>query len=312
MHERNVSGLKESAQQRKKLTLEQTNNAISQMVKSGKKINFHSVAEAAGVSVAYLYKYEELKQRIDQLRKQQSSIKSSPRTQGASDDSKKALYSTLKLRVRELESEVKGLRNHIEVIQGVSLQVADLNQEIDLLTAENLRLTNELHELRITNSKLLEEQPATSSKVTSLADKRKSQTTVSNKVITELAKLGINLNPTLTKTIKSAPEQLVLSAIEALKEAMASGDINRPGGWLNKAIREGWMPNEKHLQKTDFNFFKERFGLAYKQKLVLASRKGDDDQLYVYTREGVALPFEEMLALHPLDTLRGASEKHTL
>jgi len=42
------------------------------MVKEAKKINFHTVAEAAGVSVAYLYKHDSIKQRIDQLRKQQS------------------------------------------------------------------------------------------------------------------------------------------------------------------------------------------------------------------------------------------------
>jgi len=35
----------------KKQALERTDKAISQMVKEAKKINFHTVAEAAGVSV---------------------------------------------------------------------------------------------------------------------------------------------------------------------------------------------------------------------------------------------------------------------
>lgn len=244
-HKRNTEGLSQSAQLKKESALERTNKAISELVKLGKTINFHTVAEAAGVSIAYLYKHEEIKQRIDQLRKQQSSIKSLPQKLGASDDSKKTVNTTLKLRIRALEAEVRGLCNHIEVIQGVALQVPDLNQEIESLHSENSRLNLQLHELRTENLRLKEQLDtnmisnspeqsiAPKRKVTSLADKKAAQSTVGDKIKTQLVELGISLNPTLTRTIKSAPEELVLGAIEALKEAIASGDVSRPGGWQN-------------------------------------------------------------------------------
>lgn len=123
--------------------------------------------------------------------------------------------------------------------------------------------------------------------------------------------LKISLNPTLTRTIKSAPEELVFGAIEALKEVIANGNVSRPGGWLNKAIQEGWIPSEKHLHKVDRDIFNEWFNLARIQGLVMASMKGDDGKLYVFTRDGVKFPFEQMLAEHPLDILRRRLESST-
>ncbi|GAC1484479.1 MAG: hypothetical protein NVS2B14_21950 [Chamaesiphon sp.] len=87
---------------------------------------------------------------------------------------------------------------------------------------------------------------------------------------------------------------------------MEHGDIQRPGGWLNTAIKDGWMPNEQHLpqQKAERVIFKEWFDLAYKQRLVMASTKGDDGQMHVYTRDGVSIPFEQMLTEYPLEKLK--------
>ena len=112
----------------------------------------------------------------------------------------------------------------------------------------------------------------------------------------------------MTKTIKSASEELVLSAIAALKEAMNFGVIERPGGWLNKAIKNGWKPNEKHLpqDKVTRDIFKEWFDLAYKQRLVLASTLGDDGQMYIYTHDGVSLPFQQILTEYPLERLKSS------
>lgn len=79
---------------------------------------------------------------------------------------------------------------------------------------------------------------------TSISSQKKTE--VSDQIKSELEALEIPLNTTLTNTIKSAPEEFVLNAIEALKEAMSGGDIPRPGGWLNRAIQEGWTKNEPH------------------------------------------------------------------
>ncbi len=302
----NPDGLRSAAEQKKNEALERTNKAISQMVKQGKKINFQTVAEAAGVSVAYLYKYDEIKQRIDQLRKQQSSIKGLPPKQETSDESKKAIVANLKKRISDLQAEVRGLRDHIEVAEGRAFAVLNLQQQVEALKAENSKLKEQLNECLRQAENLPTSTPLADSKVTSLDSRRAKMSDISDKIKSELAYLGIDLNTSLIKTIKSASKEIVLSAIEALKEAMASGVINKPGGWLNKAIKDGWMPNEKHLpkDKVERDIFKEWFNLAYKQRLVLGSTKGNDGQLYVYTVDGVSLPFEQMLAEHPLEKLK--------
>ena len=276
------------------------------MVKEGKKINFHTVAEAAGVSIAYLYKYDSIKQRIDQLRKQQSPIKGLAQKPSTSDDSKQAIITALKKRISDLQAENKGLRDHIEVVQGIAMQVTEYKQQIEVLQVENSKLKEQLDECRHSSETQLTSILSADAKVTPLDKKRTERLEINDQIKQQLAALGIPLNSTLSKTIKSASVEIVLGAIEALTEAMDNGDIQRPGGWLNTAFKDGWIPNEKHLpqQKAERDIFKEWFDLAYKQRLVMASTKGDDSKMYVYTRDGVAIPFEQMLAEYPLEKLK--------
>ncbi|MBF2014205.1 MAG: hypothetical protein IGS23_03130 [Rivularia sp. T60_A2020_040] len=66
-----ISNLKAAAQKKKEEALSKTELAIKQIIKQGKKINMSVVAAHANVSVSYLYKYPEIRQRIQQLRDQQ-------------------------------------------------------------------------------------------------------------------------------------------------------------------------------------------------------------------------------------------------
>ena len=61
---------------------------------------------------------------------------------------------------------------------------------------------------------------------------------------------------------------------------------------------------QNEMLPVERDTFKEWFDLAYKQRLVLASTKGEDGQMYVYNIDGVLLPFVQVLADHPLDTLK--------
>lgn len=72
------------------------------------------------------------------------------------------------------------------------------------------------------------------------------------------------------------------------------------------------MPNEKHTLACDRNNFNEWFNLARAQGLVMGSMKGNDGNLYVFTRDGERFPFEQMLDEHPLDILSRNLESSTL
>ena len=80
-----IDNLKQAQASRKQDSLNRVNQAIKYLEKRNEKINFHTVAIQANVSVAYLYKYPEIKQKIAQIRNTQSSM---PREELKSTSSK--------------------------------------------------------------------------------------------------------------------------------------------------------------------------------------------------------------------------------
>jgi len=64
-------------------------------------------------------------------------------------------------------------------------------------------------------------------KVTPITQAKRNE--ISETIKNKLAAYGILLNTTLSKAIKSVPEETVLDAIEAYKEALATHEIERPG-----------------------------------------------------------------------------------
>lgn len=302
-----IAALKSAAEQKKQQAAENLEKAIHKLNQENQPITFASVAREAGLSVSYLYKYPEIRERIESLRKQQLKAGKPTEPQKASDNSKAVIIYQLRDRIKQLEAEITGLRSVNEGIAGrlYHLQGADdlaerLKLETAQLKSENSELKRQLEEAlaQINSSANLQNN----SKVASLDKKRAAKTDISDNIKQQLDLLELKLNPTLTKTIKSASEETVLNAIEALIEAMASSNIEKPGAWLKKAIEEAWIPNELVQQKSELDMFNEWYTLAKKKKLVLASQNTKDG-IIVYTNNEQWIPFQEMLVKYPLSTL---------
>ena len=121
---RNVTGLQTHAKQKSAATRERAEAALTQLIKEGRPINFTSVAQTAGISTAWLYGDQDLKQRIIHLRRQEIpavQVKIPPREQ-ASENSKEAMITALKIRVREQAEEIKELKKQLEVAYGALYQ----------------------------------------------------------------------------------------------------------------------------------------------------------------------------------------------
>lgn len=144
--------------------------------------------------------------------------------------------------------------------------------------------------------------PIENPKVTSLEKKRAGSSNISEQVKQQLESLGIQLNSTLIKAIKAASEEIVLSAIEALKEAISNGGVDKPGGWLKTAIEQCWKPNGKIQIKSELDLFTEWYPLAKQKKLIQASQTTKNG-IMIYTNDEKWIPFSEMLAQYPLLTL---------
>lgn len=305
--ETRIANLNKVQEERKQQTLAKVEQALDQMQKQGMKINFATVSKQANVSQSYLYKYPEIKIRIAQIRNQQSSLPKPRSPEPTSTKSHQVIVSRLKDRIKKLEAEVTGLRNINEGLAGRVYRVS----ELETLVERQQKYINDLE----TRFKACEERnrvtvtassPASGPKVTPIDKGKRRKREIPESVKVQMAALGISLNTTLTKTILSATEELVLSAIQALKEALEYGNVDNPGGWLNQAIKEGWIPNEKYVLKGEWEIFNEWFNLARKQGLVMASMKGDDGKLYIFTKNGLRLPFEKMLYQHPLEELKAS------
>lgn len=303
-----IAALKSAAEQKKQQAAENLEKAIRKLAQDNKPITFATVARVAGVSVSYLYKYPEIKERIDSLRKQQVKVGKPSQPQKASDDSKAVIIYQLRERIKKLEAEVEGLRRVNEGIAGrlYHLQGADdlaerLKSENAQLKTEKMELKRQLEESHLHHVNLSIASPD-DSKVASLDKKRARRSDISDKIKQQLNELGIKLNSTLTKTMMSAAEDTVLNAIKAFREAVASSNIEKPGAWLKKAIEEGWIPNEEIQQKSELNVFHQWYELAQKKKLVLASQNTKSG-IMIYTNDEKWIPFQEMLVKHPLSTL---------
>ena len=119
-HKRNIDGLLKSAKEKANASEKRAGEAIRTLLKTGQPINFSTVAKAAQVSVAWLYRNEKMKQRIDHLRRQyrnQNKLQI-PVVERLSDASKDSVIATLKLRIKELTDENQVMRRQLEVAYG--------------------------------------------------------------------------------------------------------------------------------------------------------------------------------------------------
>jgi tRNA nucleotidyltransferase/poly(A) polymerase len=301
MTNRKIEALQEAAAQKAKESAERVEKALEKMIKQGQIISFKSVAHSANVSTAYLYKQDDLRNRIETLRDQQKQRPKSKQPPTASDNSKSVIISTLREENKKLRAEIDGLRRINEGLAGRVYHLQGADDLAQRLKAENAELKQQLEECRQQVQQPMT-APRENSKVTSLERKRAGRSNISDQVKQQLESLGIQVNTTLTKTIKTASEKTVLDAIEALKEAISDGGVDKPGGWLKTAIEQGWKPNGKIQIKSELDLFTEWYPLAKQRKLVQASQTTKDG-IMIYTNDEEWIFFSEMLAQYPLETL---------
>lgn len=124
---RNIDGLRTAAQRKAEATQHKAEAALALLLKEQRPITFNAVAEEAGISTAWLYGNEAIKQRIMHLRAQRTPtapVKIPPREQ-ASNASKDAVIAALQKRVREQAAEIEHLKRQVEVAYGLLTTTAE-------------------------------------------------------------------------------------------------------------------------------------------------------------------------------------------
>ncbi|MGG4510781.1 transposase [Heyndrickxia sporothermodurans] len=112
----NTGPLLRSIEDKKQKTFQKVETAIKEMIKQHKKINFNSIAEESGVSKSFLYKYSEIRSRIETLRSQEKGLVTPKQAKREmSEKSKDVIIASLRKRSKNLEEENRKLKEQLKV-----------------------------------------------------------------------------------------------------------------------------------------------------------------------------------------------------
>jgi|tagenome__1003787_1003787.scaffolds.fasta_scaffold20623974_2 hypothetical protein len=112
----NIEPLLRSIEDKKQKTFQRVEKTIKDMIKQQKRINFNSIAEESGVSKSFLYKYSEIRSRIETLRSQEEGLETAKQAKREmSEKSKDVIIASLRKRNKQLEEENKKLKEQLKV-----------------------------------------------------------------------------------------------------------------------------------------------------------------------------------------------------
>jgi hypothetical protein len=117
---RNTDKIVQLAKEKSDRTRIKVDKVISKMSIEGKTINFNSVSIEANVSKSWLYKEDDIRKRIEELRNRKGkgqSTSKKPLTK-KSLRSEEILIKTLRARIKELEEENVQLKGQVQKLYG--------------------------------------------------------------------------------------------------------------------------------------------------------------------------------------------------
>ena len=307
--EQRIAKLNAVQQQRKQDCIDRTEKAISKLLQNNERVSFGAIARIANVSVSYLYKYPEIKERIQDIRNQQvKNARKLTRPQTASEKSKQVIIKQLRERINNLEWEKKELKKQNEKMTGELYRIGTKLDMFDRVNSQSIKQAEEIkllklkleqaqNELDICKSKLIENNPKVASISKKIEESNNSQE-IDDQLKAKLSELGVRLNATLKKIIISKTKQQINNALGAVEEYLASGKkVKSKAGLLRKALEETWMPNltdeERKVSQVN-DTFSEWFKLAKDQGVVQASQ-GTPKGILVLEPTGDWTPLETMI-----------------
>jgi chromosome segregation ATPase len=314
--EKRIAALNKTQEQRRQECLEKTEKAIVKLSQINQKLSFANIAREANVSISYLYKYPEIKDRIKYLRRQQEENAKPVKPQLRTEKSSQTVINQLKNRIKVLDADKKELTKQNEALTGRLYSLGNTQDMIARLNSENERLKNEVEkvraELQATQKELDSCQQrlvSSNPKIASIEEKRSNKSTIdeiSDELKSQINDVGIRLNKTLIKLIKSAPELQVINALSVVKEALAVGKVKSKAGLFRKALEEGWQPNKSNVER-EINVIKSSFAewydLARSYGIVIGCRE-EDGVMMVQENTSNWYKFEEFSVKWTLEYLK--------
>ena len=122
----NPDNLRRAATAKTAAAAARAEQGIRDLVRRGEPITFRGLAQSAGVSLDFLYRHTEIRQRVEQLRDQQRGMPPPPPDR-ADPDQPSSVVRTLTAQLAELKrrhrEEVTTLRQALEAAHGENLEL---------------------------------------------------------------------------------------------------------------------------------------------------------------------------------------------
>ncbi|NET44651.1 DUF6262 family protein [Okeania sp. SIO2B3] len=235
--EKQAEVLRRTQAQRKEQKKEQVLKAIQEILAQKKSLTFANIAKVAGCSVSYLYKWDEIKVYIHELQHQENTQLNSLEEVEAKPHSLKTLHEVARQRIKNLEAEVKALKEQNELLRGHVVEIYELRDECDRLRKQLRELINSQH----SSSKVIPIQTPLNDKKVSTSRPELEETP--EKIIDLIQDMGLNMGTKLKKEISNRDPQKVRLAIEAFQQYQANHHINSQEACLLTMIRSEAQPN---------------------------------------------------------------------
>lgn len=114
----NIQGLMEYSKNKKELAIKKVDEAIRKLATNGNRINFNTVSKESGVSKGFLYKQQDIMERIVDLRNKQVNKDINQRAKfDKTAKSKDVIIQAKDKKIAKLEEENTQLKLQIQFLQ---------------------------------------------------------------------------------------------------------------------------------------------------------------------------------------------------
>ena len=235
--EKQAEVLRRTQAQRKEQKKEQVLKAVQEIMAQKKSLTFANIAKVAGCSVSYLYKWDEIKAYIHELQQKENTQLNPLEEPEARPNSLKTLHEVARQRIKDLESEIKDLKQQNEKLRGHVVEIYELRDECE-------RLRKQLRELLNTQSspsKVIPIQTPLNEKKIPVSNAGTEETP--DIIINLIKEMGLKIGAKLKEEINNRDPQQVKLAIEAFQQYRNHHAITSQEACLLSMIREEAQPN---------------------------------------------------------------------
>lgn len=237
--------LRRTQAQRKEQKKEQVLKAIQEILTQKQPLTFANIANVAGCSISYLYKWNEIKAYIHDIQHEKETQLNTLEEKDPGAHSLKTLHEVARQRIRELEAEIKELKRQNEKLRGYVAEIYELRDECNRLRSQSrekdsTNSSTEIVSLKINQS----DTSASTNDIPRSSEVHAADIQPEDSDIFQLInEMGIKVTSKLKQEINSRESHKVKLSIEAFQEYRSKTDIENPAACLLTMIRDEAKPN---------------------------------------------------------------------